>query len=110
MAPGSDSSPVCGVEFENGVFKDNKSIPIIEEENHEEYDNSNQAKPGRPPRNLPVMRHCNSQAILERTSKLVGKSLIFNPHFPFCDMRSFTWLNDVGSSTYKVRVLACPRM
>ncbi|CAA2972425.1 probable phosphatase 2C 47 [Olea europaea subsp. europaea] len=70
MAPGSDTSPACGVEFENGVFKDNKSIPIIEEENHDEYDNSNQAKPGRPPRNLPVMRHCNSQAILERTSKL----------------------------------------
>lgn len=98
MAPGTDTSPGRGGEFENGVSKENKNVTVIEEENHDESDNSNQTKPGRPPRNLPVMRHCNSQAMLAGTSKLVSRSLMSNSHVPFCDIRSFTWLNGVGSS------------
>ncbi|KAL2522028.1 putative protein phosphatase 2C 47 [Forsythia ovata] len=83
MAPGTDTSPGCGDDLENGVSKENKNVPFIEEEDHEEYDNSNQAKPGRPPRNLPVMRHCNSQAILAGTSKLSpsGENSGFLPTF-----------------------------
>ncbi|CAI9110465.1 OLC1v1010494C1 [Oldenlandia corymbosa var. corymbosa] len=68
MAPGTSGAPHHG-ELNDGFSKDKASIN--ENEVHEpDMDDQNMAKLGKPPRNLPLMRHCISHAMLAGTSVL----------------------------------------
>lgn len=70
MTPGTGLSPDHGA-LDIGISEKNASV--TENESHEqELDDQNLAKSGKPPRNLPVMRHCISQEILAGTSALVS--------------------------------------
>ncbi|CAL5326585.1 unnamed protein product [Camellia sinensis] len=68
MAPATDTPPHC-TELDGGFCKEN-NVSAMEDEDPETSDNSSQAKAGKPPapRNLSVMRHSMSQAILAGTA------------------------------------------
>lgn len=72
MGPGTDVAPHCSP-LDDGRCKG--SVSAGEEDYHfnEELDNSSQAKAGKPPRNVAVMRHCISQATLADICGLVSK-------------------------------------
>ncbi|XP_057500447.1 probable protein phosphatase 2C 47 [Actinidia eriantha] len=67
MAPGTDTSPYCTV-LDGGDCKEN--VSAMEDEDREASENSGQAKTGKPPRNISVMRHSMSQAMLSGTAEL----------------------------------------
>ncbi|XP_028109088.1 probable protein phosphatase 2C 47 isoform X2 [Camellia sinensis] len=71
MAPATDTPPHC-TELDGGFCKEN-NVSAMEDEDPETSDNSSQAKAGKPPapRNLSVMRHSMSQAILAGTADVV---------------------------------------
>ncbi|KAL6993350.1 protein-serine,threonine phosphatase [Sarracenia purpurea var. burkii] len=60
MVPGTETSPNCI------LLED---VSSMEDEDPETSDNSSQAKSGKPPRNLSVMRHSMSQAMLAGTAE-----------------------------------------
>ncbi|KAF5960678.1 hypothetical protein HYC85_001887 [Camellia sinensis] len=74
MAPATDTPPHC-TELDGGFCKEN-NVSAMEDEDPETSDNSSQAKAGKPPapRNLSVMRHSMSQAILAGTADVKSKS------------------------------------
>ncbi|XP_017227625.1 probable protein phosphatase 2C 47 [Daucus carota subsp. sativus] len=69
MVPGTDVMPQCA-SFDDGCNKDG-GVYSVEVDDCEELKSSCQGKAGKPPRNdLPVMRHCISQAMLAGNSEL----------------------------------------
>ncbi|XP_057501421.1 probable protein phosphatase 2C 47 isoform X2 [Actinidia eriantha] len=68
MAPGTDTLPYCTV-LDGVICKEN--VSAMEDENPEASENSGQAKTGKPPRNISMMRHSMSQAMLPGTAELV---------------------------------------
>lgn len=70
MAPGTDMTPDCTV-LHGGCSKE--EVGLVEDEDPESSENSSQAKAGKPPRNLSVMRHSMSQRMLVGTTDLVSK-------------------------------------
>ena len=69
MAPGTGHG-----ELDNGFREKNASVTENESHKEEELDDQSLAKAGKPPRNLPVIRHSISQAILAGTPALVSRS------------------------------------
>ncbi|CDP01778.1 unnamed protein product [Coffea canephora] len=65
MAPGTGHG-----ELDNGFREKNASVTENESHKEEELDDQSLAKAGKPPRNLPVIRHSISQAILAGTPAL----------------------------------------
>ena len=70
MVPGTDTSPYFTA-LDGGVCKEN--VFSMEDEDREASENSGQAKIGKPPRNISVMRHSMSQAMLPGTAELVSE-------------------------------------
>ncbi|GAA0173471.1 protein phosphatase [Lithospermum erythrorhizon] len=74
MISGREIPPSCNWVIDSGISnEENVELSILEaDENHENInDEQNQAnESGKPPRTLPVMRHCISQTILAATSDL----------------------------------------
>ena len=70
MAPVTDTLPYCTV-LDGVICKEN--VSAMEDEDPEASENSGQAKTGKPLRNISVMRHSMSQAMLHGTAELVSE-------------------------------------
>lgn len=68
----------------NDAFTTDKTSIKENEIREGEMDDQSMAKSGKPPRNLPLMRHCISQAMLKGTSVLVSRSQSILDSFCFC--------------------------
>lgn len=94
MAPGTDVSTQATV-LNGGYCKD--SVSAMEDENPDTTENSNQSKNGKPPRNLSVMRQCNSSAWLAAAAELESEIGIIGLKSPSTEKSGFLPLFRSGS-------------
>ncbi|KAM3362858.1 putative protein phosphatase 2C 47 isoform X1 [Capsicum galapagoense] len=95
MAPGTNMSPPCNGEIENGFCKGNMSAI---EENQDVSDSLSQPNAGKPPRNHAGMRHCISQASLEAATALEPNPIMLGPKSPSSD--NFAYVPIFRSGSY----------
>lgn len=87
MSPGTDFLTNFTI-GDDGVAGGCKNVPAMEDENSETVDNSNQAKNGKPPRNLSVMRNCVSAARLAAMAEMVSNGSGFVVWY---SVKQFNW-------------------
>ncbi|KAF3670602.1 putative protein phosphatase 2C 47 [Capsicum annuum] len=95
MAPGTNMSPPCNGEIENGFCKGNMSAI---EENQDVSDSLSQPNAGKPPRNHAGMRHCISQASLEAATALEPNPIMLGPKSSSSD--NFAYVPIFRSGSY----------
>ncbi|PHU26822.1 putative protein phosphatase 2C 47 [Capsicum chinense] len=95
MAPGTNMSPPCYGEIENGFCKGNMSAI---EENQDVSDSLSQPNAGKPPRNHAGMRHCISQASLEAATALEPNPIMLGPKSSSSD--NFAYVPIFRSGSY----------
>ncbi|KAH7837796.1 hypothetical protein Vadar_018071 [Vaccinium darrowii] len=103
MAPGTDMTPDCTV-LHGGCSKE--EVGLVEDEDPELSENSSQAKAGKPPRNLSVMRHSMSQRMLVGTTDLESTVGVLSIKSPFGEDSGFLPVfrsgscSEIGPKTY----------
>ncbi|XP_058180593.1 probable protein phosphatase 2C 47 isoform X2 [Rhododendron vialii] len=98
MAPGTDNTPPYCTESDGGCGEE--KVGPVEDEDPESSDNSNQAKAGKPPRNLSVMRHSMSQAMLESTVGVIAIKSPFGENSGFLPIFRSGSCSEIGPKTY----------
>lgn len=112
MSPGTDFLTNFTI-GDDGVAGGCKNVPAMEDENSETVDNSNQAKNGKPPRNLSVMRNCVSAARLAAMAEMeseVGIIGIKSPSdekFGFLPVFRSGSCSEIGPKQYMEDEFAC---